>query len=92
MYGTRRVAEGWQAMFISGGRKQVRASALMFAHPARGISVSVRGSDCTFTEPKDPLDWFEATLKRHYGLTLGGQLGPGLADDKEARDLNRVIR
>ena len=31
-------------------------------------------------------------LKSQYELTVGGRLGPGPRDDKEARVLNRVIR
>ena len=38
------------------------------------------------------LDWFEATLRTNYELTVGGRLSLGAADDKEATVLNRVIR
>ena len=31
-------------------------------------------------------------MKSHYELTVGGRLGPGLSDNKEATVLNRVIR
>ena len=86
---TRRAAGGWQdeysATLIFEGFMQGKASACVFAHPGRGISVSVHGDDFTATGPKDQLDWFEATLKSHYELTVGGRLGPGPADDKEAR-------
>ena len=64
----------------------------MFAHPSHGISVSVHGDDFIATGPKDQLDWFETRPKSHYELTVGGRLGPGPTDDKEARVLNRIIR
>ena len=38
------------------------------------------------------LDWFEATLRTNYELTVGGRLSLGAADDKEATVFNRVIR
>ena len=54
--------------------------------------VSVHGDDFTAAGPKDSLDWFEAQMKSKYELTVGGRLGPGARDDKEATVLNRVIR
>ena len=96
MYGTRRAAEGWQdeysATLVSSGFLQGKASACVFMHPQRHIAVSVHGDDFTATGPKDELDWFQATLESHYELTVGGRLGPGAHDDKEATVLNRVIR
>ena len=68
------------------------ASACVFHHPDRGIAVSVHGDDFTATGPKPQLEWFEATLRHHYELTVGGRLGPGVSDDKEARVLNRIVR
>ena len=96
MYGTRRAAEGWQdeysSRLIEAGFTQGIASACVFQHEKRGIAVSVHGDDFTSTGPKDQLDWFEGMLKEHYELTVGGRLGPGANDDKEARVLNRIIR
>ena len=96
MYGTRRAAEGWQNEYstrlIEAGFIQGIASACVFHHEQRGIAVSVRGDDFTATGPKDQLDWFENRLNENYELTVGGRLGPGKADDKEARVLNRIIR
>ena len=31
-------------------------------------------------------------MRKHYELTVGGRLGPGPGDDKEATVLNRVVR
>ena len=96
MYGTRRAAEGWQDEYstrlVEAGFVQGMASACVFHHEQRGIAVSVHGGDFTATGPKDQLDWFEGKLKENYGLTVGGRLGPGPKDDKEARVLNRIIR
>ena len=96
MYGTRRAAEGWQdeysAALISEGFTQGRASACVFSHSSRGISVSVHGDHFAATGPRDQLDWFETRLKSHCELTVGGRLGPGPTEDKEARVLNRIIR
>ena len=64
----------------------------MFHHPTRNIACSVHGDDFTAAGPKPELDWFEATLRESYELTVGGRLGPGPKDDKEAIVLGRVIR
>ena len=50
--------------------------------------MSVHGDDFTAAGPKPALDWFEQMLKGFYELTVGGRLGPGPDDDKEARVLN----
>ena len=71
---------------------QGTASACVFRHPTRNIAVSVHGDDFTATGPKPQLDWFEGMLRGHYELTVGGRLGPGPLDDKEARVLNRIVR
>ena len=54
--------------------------------------MSEQGDDFTATGPEDQLDLFEATLKSQPELTVGGLLGPGPADDKEALVLNCIIR
>ena len=96
MYGTRRAAEGWQdecsGTLVAAEFLQGKASACVFTHAERGIAVSVHGDDFTATGPKNQLDWFEAMMKSQYGRTVGGRLGPGPNDDKEATVLNRVIR
>jgi hypothetical protein len=96
MYGTRRAADGWQDEYSTrlreAGFTQGMASPCVFFHPTRRVAVSVHGDDFTATGSKRDLDWFEQTLKSHYELTVGGRLGPGPSDDKEARVLNRVIR
>ena len=74
------------------GFRQGKASACVFMHPDRGIAVSVHGDDFIATGPKDQLDWFEGMMKKHYELTVGGRLGPGPNDDKEASCLNRIMR
>ena len=96
MYGTRRAAEGWQdeysARLTEAGFTIGIASPCVFHHNALSIAVSVHGDDFTATGPKNQLDWFEDTFKRHYDLTVGGRLGPGPKADKEARVLNRIVR
>ena len=52
----------------------------------------MHGGDLTAAGPKPELDWFEATLKKLYELTVGGRLGLGPIDDKEIIVLGRVIR
>ena len=54
--------------------------------------MSVHGDDFTATGGKDQLDWFQKWLEDHYELTVGGRLGPGPEDDKDATVPNRVIR
>ena len=54
--------------------------------------MSVHGDDFTAVGPKPELDWFETEMRGCYELTVGGRLGPGPDDDKEATVLNRVIR
>ena len=68
------------------------ASPFVFHHPTRNIACSVHGDDFTAAGSKAELDWFEATLKKSCELTVGGRLGPGPTDDKEATVLGRVIR
>ena len=96
MCGTRRAAEGWQdeysATLVAEGFLQGKASACVFVHPVRKIAVSVHGDDFTVTGPKRQLDWFQQMMQGQYELTVGGRLGPGPSDDKEATVLNRVIR
>ena len=96
MYGTRRAAEGWQyeysATLISAGFRQGKASACVFVHPSRNVPVSVHRDDFTASGPKNQLDWFEGMMRERYELTVGGRLGRGPSDDKEATVLNRVIR
>ena len=95
MYGTRRAADGWQEEYsgkmISAGFIQGMVSPCVFHHPTRNIVCSVHGDDFTAAGPNPELDWFEATLKESYELTVGGRLGPGPKDDKEAIVLGRVI-
>ena len=96
MYGTRRAAEGWQDEYSSSllemGFHQGPAFPCVFHHRPRGVNVSVHGDDFTAAGPKAELDWFEGEMKTRYELTVGGRLGPGATDDKEASVLNRIVR
>ena len=96
MYGTQRAAEGWQDEYSSSlvamGFVQGSASACVFMHRGKNIVLSVHGDDFTAAGPKRSLDWFEDQMKQRYELTIGGRLGPGKSDDKEATILNRVVR
>ena len=96
MYGTRKAAEGWQEEYACTLRElgftQGRASPCIFHHKGRGLTTSVHGDDFTTAGPKNHLDWFESSMKKAYELKVGGRLGPGPRDDKEATVLNRVIR
>ena len=53
---------------------------------------SVHGDDFTTVGSKKDLDWFRQQLEGKYELKEGARLGPGQADDKEGRILNRVVR
>ena len=77
---------------LEAGFVQGIASPCVFSHPTRGITVSVHGDDFTACGPKRQLDWFAETVGSKYEYTIGGRLGPGRDDDKEATVLNRVIR
>ena len=97
MYGTRRAAEGWHdeyADFLTEelGFSKGDASACVFRHTDRGITTSVYGDDFTSTGSKLALDWFKERLQQRYELTENARLGPGAADDKEAKILNRIVR
>ena len=96
MYGTRRAAEGWRDEYstrmIDAGFIQGIASPCVFHHPTGNIVCSVHGDDFTAAGPKPELDWFEATLKKSYKLTVSGRLGPGPADDKATIVFGRAIR
>ena len=52
----------------------------------------VHGDDFTPTGPADQLYEIEKMMRVKYEPKIGGRLGPGLNDDKEATMLNRVIR
>ena len=64
----------------------------MFYHLRRNIACSGHGDDFAAAGPKPELDWFEATLKKSYELTLRSRLGPRPTDDKETIVLSRVSR
>ena len=97
MYGTRPAGKGWHSEY-SGylvehmGFTMGDASACVFRHLERGLWTSVYGDDFTTTGSKEELDWFVEQLKLRYELTESARLGPGAADDKEARVLNRTLR
>ena len=74
------------------GFMQRAASPCVFSHSQKSIIVSVHGDDVTAAGPKDQLDWFEKAMRAKYELTVGGRMGPGPKDDKEATVLNRVVR
>ena len=74
------------------GFVQGKASPCIFHHPTRGMVCSVHGDDFTTAGTKRNLDWFEAQMKTKYELTVGGRLGPGKNDTREATILNRVVR
>ena len=96
MYGTQRAADGWQCEYSATlrglGFTQGVGSPCVFWHKAKRIVCSVHGDDFTSAGPKPSLDWFESELAKHYELTKGGRLGPGVEDDHEARILNRIVR
>jgi hypothetical protein len=97
MYGTQKAADGWQSEYSSSlveklGFSQGIACPCIFVHESKDIVVTVHGDDFTAVGPKVSLDWYEAQLKELYELKVGGRLGPGVKDDKEATCLNRVIR
>jgi len=96
LYGTRPAAKGWHTEFSESleemGFTMGIASACVFRHEERSIATSVYGDDFLTEGPKDQLDWFKGELEKKYELTESARLGPGSADDKEARVLNRVVR
>ncbi len=96
MYGTRAAGDGWHddysVTLVDMGFERGDASACVFRHAERRISCSVYGDDFTSEGPKCNLDWFKAELEQRYELTETARLGPGPADAKEGRILNRVVR
>ena len=70
------------------GFVQGQASACVFAHPTKHIVLSVHGDDFTAAGPKSSLDWYKQQMQKKYELTVGGRLGPGAGDGKEALILN----
>ena len=96
MYGTRMAADGWQeeysTLLVRLGFKQGAACPNVFRHPERDIVCSVHGDDFTSSGPAKALDWFEQSIAKEYEVTIGPRLGPGPADAKEGRALDRVIR
>ena len=72
------------------GAPRLCASANVFEHSERKISLSVHGDDLTATGPKDSLDWYEAAISTEYEVKIHPRMGPGRDDAKEMRVLNRV--
>jgi len=96
MYGTRGAANGWQEEYsttlIALGFSQGMSSPCLFAHHERQVFIDVHGDDFTTVGSKRQLDWFEASMREKYELTVGPRLGPGHSDAKEVSILNRIIR
>ena len=79
-------------MLIGLGFQQGTSCPNVFKHPVRDICCSVHGDDFTSEGGKLALDWFELAVAEHYEISVSPRLGPGPADAKEGRCLNRVIR
>ena len=96
MYGTRMAADGWQEEYsttlVALGFTQGDACPNLFRHAEKGIVASVHGDDFTSSGPASSLDWLEKSIADRYGVTIEPRLGPGPADAKEGRVLNRIIR
>ena len=96
MNGTQRAAEGWQDEYssnmVEAGFIQGIASSCVSHHITCNIACSVHRDYFTAAGAKPELDWFEATLKKTYELTVGGRLGPGPNDDRETTIRCRVIQ
>ena len=74
------------------GFTQGRACPCIFLHANRQLYSTIHDDDLTTAGCKQDLDWCEAALSGHYGITKGCRLGPGKADSKQGLILNRVIR
>ena len=96
VYGTRDAGALWEKCYsealVRMGFRRGLANPCCFYHPEKFILLVVHGDDFTATGSKRELDWLEKTTESQYELTVGGRLGPGPRDDKEARVLNRVVR
>ena len=96
MYGTRAAADGWHNEY-SGFMRSIGfvmgdASACVFRHVTRRLVSSVHGDDFTSSGPKRQLDWLKAKMEEKYELKENYRIGPGPADAREARILNRIVR
>ena len=96
LYGTLGAADGWQEEYscslIELGFRQRLSSACVFNNGERGVVCAVHGDDFTFTGPADQLYEIEKMMRVKCEPKVGGRLGPGPNDDKEATILNRVVR
>ena len=96
MYGTRAAADGWHCEYSQTmtemGFMKGDASACVFRNQSRRIVATVHGDDFTIAGPKNQLDWMKGQMERKYELTETGRIGPGEADGKEVKVLNRLIR
>ena len=79
-------------LLIALGFKQGQSNPCIFRHQSCRTVCAVHGDDLTFVGPADSLKWIEDEMRKKYELKVGGKLGPGENDDKEATVLNRVIR
>ena len=96
MYGTRAAADGWHGEYsttlIDLGFQRGNASACVFRHVGKRMVASVHGDDFTIAGPKKHLDQLKRDTQKKYELSELARLGPGPADDKEVKVLNRIIR
>ncbi len=79
-------------MLIGLGFQQGTSCPNVFKHPVRDICCSVHVGDFTSEGGQLALDWLEVAVAEHYEISISPRLGPGPADAKEGRCLNRVIR
>ena len=97
MYGTRRAADGWHCEYawrlVNDLGFEVGDASAYFQHRLeRELRSSVHGGDLTTVGSKENLKRFNEELKKIYELKELHRIGLGLADDKEATVLNRVVR
>ena len=63
----------------------------LFRHTEKNIVTSVHGDDFTLSGPASSFDWLEESIAQRYEITVRPRLGPGPADAKEGRVLNRIV-
>ena len=95
LYGTRDAAQNWPASYVGFMEECVFVRGILspccFHNKEHKIRCVVHGDDFAVLGKRNNLDWFREKIRSKYPVKIRGRMGPGDADDKSIRLLNRVI-
>ena len=96
LYGMRPAASAWKdhyaAKLKGDGFTRCKAAPTAFVNLETGVRLVVWGDDFTFLGRERSLKQMADRMAKWYEIKVRAIMGPGAADDKEVRILNRLIR